>query len=37
MEYKATAAGEIPFCACKRSNKKPTCDGTHKTLAPPAA
>jgi CDGSH-type Zn-finger protein len=30
------AAGEIAFCACKRSGKKPTCDGTHRTLAPPA-
>ena len=33
LEYKAMTTGEVSFCTCKRSNKKPNCDGTHKTLA----
>jgi CDGSH-type Zn-finger protein len=32
MEYKSASGEEAWFCACKRSSKKPMCDGSHKTL-----
>ncbi|MGN6747434.1 MAG: CDGSH iron-sulfur domain-containing protein, partial [Xanthobacteraceae bacterium] len=32
VEYKPAAAEEAWFCACKRSAKKPMCDGSHKRL-----
>jgi CDGSH-type Zn-finger protein len=32
VEYKPAAAEEAWFCACKRSGKKPMCDGSHKRL-----
>jgi CDGSH-type Zn-finger protein len=33
MKYTAEQAGDYWLCRCKRSAKKPLCDGTHKTLA----
>jgi len=32
QEWKATANEEVWFCACKRSQHQPLCDGSHKTL-----
>jgi CDGSH-type Zn-finger protein len=32
VEYKPAVAEEAWFCACKRSEKKPMCDGSHKKL-----
>jgi CDGSH-type Zn-finger protein len=30
--YEATESKDVFFCGCKRSGKKPLCDGTHETL-----
>jgi CDGSH-type Zn-finger protein len=32
IEYRAEKNGKIFFCTCKRSGKKPLCDGSHKKL-----
>jgi hypothetical protein len=32
VEYKPAQSEEAWFCACKRSAKKPMCDGSHKKL-----
>ena len=30
IEYRAEKNGKAFFCRCKRSAKKPLCDGSHK-------
>jgi CDGSH-type Zn-finger protein len=32
QEWKAEGNEEVWFCACKRSQHQPLCDGSHKTL-----
>ena len=32
IEFKPEKTEEVWFCACKRSGKKPLCDGSHKKL-----
>jgi CDGSH-type Zn-finger protein len=32
IEFKPTTSEKVWFCACKRSGKKPMCDGSHKKL-----
>jgi CDGSH-type Zn-finger protein len=32
VEFKAEKTEKVWFCACKRSGKKPMCDGSHKRL-----
>jgi CDGSH-type Zn-finger protein len=32
VEFKPVASEKVWFCACKRSAKKPMCDGSHKRL-----
>lgn len=34
--FKADKAGTVHFCGCKHSAAGATCDGSHKTLPPPA-
>jgi CDGSH-type Zn-finger protein len=33
IEFKAPKSEKVFFCTCKRSTRKPTCDGSHKKLA----
>jgi CDGSH-type Zn-finger protein len=32
IEFKAAKSEKAFFCTCKRSGKKPLCDGSHKKL-----
>jgi CDGSH-type Zn-finger protein len=32
MKVEITEKKKVALCQCKHSNKKPFCDGTHRTL-----